>query len=100
MFVHWLWFVELNHKLLEGFVGWSNACNLHPIDLRKGAFVAAFNLLDARKSIYDPVQVLGSPHPHPNSMKGTTRALHFFQGQGWREAVSLSAGDRGIRPCI
>ena len=47
-FVHWLWFVELNHKLLEGFVGWNNVCNWHPIDLRKGAFVAAFDWLYER----------------------------------------------------
>ena len=33
----------------------------------------------ARKSIPVVVQVLGSPHPDPNSIKGTTRALHFFR---------------------
>ena len=34
------------------------------------------------------VPVLGSPHPHPNPVKGDFRALHFFQGhflQHWRE---------------
>ena len=32
----------------------------------------------SRKSIYEPVSVLGSPHPHPNPVKGAFFSFTLF----------------------
>ncbi len=51
----------------------------HPEMATKHLFEIAWNACGTKwKSIFDPVSVLGSPHPHPNPVKGAFSALHFF----------------------
>jgi hypothetical protein len=74
--------VQWRGKTNENLAKWRQMSN----------WCACNSLIVRRKSTYDGDKVLGSPHPHPNPMKGAIRALHFFAPL----FIALREANRGL----